>query len=83
MLGVRLARGQFGIASPKSAIVRVCATRRRPWFRNSQVSSEWKRTVPRRGDPEPWWRITIQARPLRSSLAANTLNPACASSLPA
>ncbi len=48
---------------------------------NSHSSSEWKRTVPRRGEPEPWWSTTIQARPLRSSLTTNTLKPACGSSL--
>ena len=75
--------GQLGSAAPKSAITRVCASSRWPRRLNNHTSSEWKRTVPRRGDPEPWCSITIQARPLRSSLAANTLNPACASSLPA
>ncbi len=73
----RRAPGQFGTASPKSAIVRVWAASRplerralraRP-FRNSQVSSEWKRTAPRRGEPEPWCSTTIQPLPLRSSFA--------------
>ena len=83
MLGARSAPGQLGTASPKSAIGRVWAARRRPRFRNSQVSSEWKRTSPRRGEPEPWCSTIIQARPLRSSFATNTLKPAWASSLPA
>ena len=77
----RGAPGQFGTAAPKSAITRVWASRRRP--RKSQVSSEWKRTVPRRGEPEPWWRTVIHERPLRSSLTTKTLKPACGSSLPA
>ena len=74
---------QFAIASPKSAMWRVCAARRPPRRRNSHVSSEWWRTVPRRGDPDPWWSTTIQASPLRSRFATKTLKPACASSLPA
>ena len=82
MLGASGAPGQLGTAAPKSAIRRVCATSRRPLRANSQSSSEWKRTVPRRGEPEPWCSTTIQARPLRSSLETNTLKPACGSSLP-
>ena len=62
---------------------RVWAASRRPLPVNSQVSSEWKRTLPRRGDPEPWWSTIIQASPLRSSFATNTLKPACGSSLSA
>jgi hypothetical protein len=62
---------------------RVCAASREPRRRNSQVSSEWKRTVARFGEAEPWCRTTIQARPLRSRFATNTLKAACASSLPA
>ena len=77
------APGQFGTASPKSAIWRVCANMRPSRCRNSQVSSEWKRTVPRFGEPEPWCSTIIQASPLRSSFATKTLKPACASELPA
>ena len=50
--------GSWPRAAPKSAITRVCASRR--LRRKSQVSSEWKRTVPRRGEPEPWCSTTIQ-----------------------
>lgn len=53
-----------------------------PRSRNNQVSSEWKRAEPRRGDPDPGWRTIIQARPLRSSLATKTLKPACALAAP-
>ena len=77
------APGQFGTASPKSAIWRVRANMRRPRSRNSQVSSEWKRTVARRGEPDPWCSTIIHASPFRSSFATKTLKPACASGLPA
>ena len=83
MLARSVVPGQFGSTSPKSAMCRVCATRRPPLRLNSQISSEWKRTTPRRGDPDPWCRTTIHASPLRSRLATKTLKPACASSLPA
>jgi hypothetical protein len=83
MLGARVASAQFAIASPKSAMWRVCAASRRPRRVNSQVSSEWKRTVPRRGEPDPWWSTIIQASPLRSSFATKTLKPGWGSSLPA
>ena len=79
MRGRTRAPGQLPTAWPKSAITRVCASSRPR--RKSQVSSEWKRTVPRRGEPEPWCRTTIHDRPLRSSLTTKTLNPACGSSL--
>ena len=79
----RVTSGQFATASPKSAISRVCAASRRPRRVKTHDSSEWWRTVPRRGEPEPWWSTTIQARPLRSRLTTKTLKPACGSSLPA